>query len=198
MKIAVGLKAHSGWAALVSVAAPDGVPQVVERRRIELIDPEDAYWAKQPYHAAEGLDPGEARDVVKRGVRSARRLAVREVRALLARAKEAKHEIAALAVLTAEPMPDWSVDEILAVHFRMHKAEGVLFRDALARATEACGVRLVAILEKELPSVAERALATPRAGLAKRIAALGDGIGAPWAKDQKDAALAALVALRGR
>ena len=27
-----------------------------------------------------------------------------------------------------------NLDEILAVHFRMHKAEGVLFRDALARA----------------------------------------------------------------
>jgi len=31
-------------------------------------------------------------------------------------------------------MPDWSTDEILAVHFRMHKAEGELFRDALVRA----------------------------------------------------------------
>lgn len=195
-RIAVGLKAHSGWAALVSVAAPDGVPQVVERRRIELIEPDDVYWAKQPYHAAEGLEPAEARDVVKRGIQSARRLAVRELRAVVARAKAAKQEIAACAVLTSEPMPEWSVAEILAVHFRMHKAEGVLFRDALARATETCGVKLVAIVEKELPGVAERALATPRAGLAKRIAALGDGIGAPWAKDQKDAALAALVALR--
>jgi len=25
-------------------------------------------------------------------------------------------------------MPDWSIEEILGVHFRMHKAEGVLFR----------------------------------------------------------------------
>jgi hypothetical protein len=196
MKIAVGLKAHSGWAALVSVAAPDGVPEVVERRRIELVEPEDVFWAKQPYHAAEGLERDEARDVVKRGIQSARRLAVRELRAVLARANEAKQQIAACAVLTAEPMPDWSVDEILAVHFRMHKAEGVLFRDALARATETCGVKLVAIVEKELAEVAERALAAPRVGLAKRIAALGDSIGPPWAKDQKDAALAAWVALR--
>jgi len=28
-------------------------------------------------------------------------------------------------------MPDWSTDEILAVHVRMHKAEGELFRDVL-------------------------------------------------------------------
>jgi len=195
MKIAVGLKAHSGWAALVSIAAPDGVAQVVERRRIELVQPDDVDWAKAPYHAAEGLEPADARDVVKRGIQSARRLAVRELRAILARADEARHQIAACAVLTAPPMPDWSVEQILSVHFRMHQAEGVLFRDSLARATEACGVKLVAIVEKELPEVAERALATPRSGLAKRIAALGEGIGAPWAKDQKDAALAALVAL---
>ena len=40
----------------------------------------------------------------------------------------------------ANPMPDWSVEEILAVHFRMHKAEGVLFRDALVEAANACGL----------------------------------------------------------
>jgi len=84
------------------------------------------------------------------------------------------------------------------VHFRMHKAEGVLFRDALARATERCGLKLVAILEKNLPEEAERALATPRAKLSQQIHALGKAAGSPWAKDQKDAALAALVALRGR
>jgi hypothetical protein len=28
----------------------------------------------------------------------------------------------------------WSVDQILAVHVRMHQAEGVLFPDAIARA----------------------------------------------------------------
>jgi hypothetical protein len=198
LKVALGLKAHSGWAALVALAAPDGELEVVDRRRIELILPEDGHWAKQPYHAAEGLDAEDARDVVKRGIESARRLALREIRAAMKRARDARHEIAACAVLTSAPMPDWSVDEILAVHFRMHKAEGVLFRDALARATESSGLELVAILEKQLAEVAERTLATPRARLSERISALGKVVGAPWAKDQKDAALAALVALRGR
>jgi hypothetical protein len=95
-------------------------------------------------------------------------------------------------------MPDWSVDEILAVHFRMHKAEGVLFRDALVRATGACGLRLVAIPEKVLTKHAERALGMTSSAVAKEMAALGKSVGPPWGKDQKDAALAALVALRGQ
>ena len=115
----------------------------------------------------------------------------------MSRAREAEHEIAACAVLTSDPLPDWSVAEILAVHFRMHKAEGVLFRDALARAAETCGLRLIAIREKDLLDHAERALATPSARLAKTIAALGKSVGAPWGADQKQAALAAWVGLLG-
>ena len=198
MRIALGLKAHSGWAALVALAAPDGALELVDRRRIELIESGDVYWAKQPYHAAEGLEPDEARDVVKRGIASARRLAVRELRAAVKRARDAKHEIAACAVLASNPMPDWSVAEILAVHFRMHKAEGVLFREALARGAETCGLPLVEIREKDLADHAERTLETPRARLTKAIAELGKSAGAPWGADQKQAALAAWVALQGR
>jgi hypothetical protein len=95
-------------------------------------------------------------------------------------------------------MPDWSVEEILAVHFRMHKAEGSLFRDALVRAGKACELRLVEIPEKTLAPHAEAALGIPAGSLAKEIAKLGKTAGPPWGKDQKEAALAALVALRGR
>ena len=198
MKIALGLKAHSGWAALVVLGTQDGELHVVDRRRLELAEEADAQWAKQPYHAAEGLRSDEARKVVQRGVAAARKLAVRELRAAVKRAREAKHEIVACAVLVADPMPHWSVEEILAVHFRMHQAEGVLFRDALARAADACGLRLVAIPEKLLTEQAEWALATSASALMKRIATLGKSAGPPWGRDQKDAALAAMIALQGR
>ena len=197
-RIALGLKAHSGWAALVALGAPNGSLDLVDRRRIELIDEADAYWAKQPYHAAEGLEPGEAREVVKRGIASARKLAVRELREAVKRAQREQHEIASCAVLVNDPLPDWSVAEILAVHFRMHKAEGVLFRDALARAAETCGLPLVAIREKDLALHAERALGTPGGQLSKTLAELGKSAGAPWGADQKQAALAAWVGLQGR
>jgi hypothetical protein len=198
MRIALGLKAHSGWAALVALGTLDGELHVADRRRLELAEEVDAQWAKQPYHAAEGLSSDQARKVVQRGVAAARKLAVRELQAAVERAGEAKHEIVACAVLVGATMPPWSVEEILAVHFRMHQAEGVLFRDALARAADACGLRLVAIPEKLLTDQAEWALATSASALMKRIATLGKSAGPPWGRDQKDAALAAMVALQGR
>jgi hypothetical protein len=195
MKVAFGMKAHSGWAALVVVGTRDGDFAVVDRRRIELVEDE---WAKQPYHAAEDMEASAARALVERGIEAAQRIAVREMRAAVRREQERKNEVTACAVLVANPMPDWSVEEVLSVHFRMHKAEGVLFRDALVRATDANGLRLVAIPEKLLPKHAESALGSPMSRLAKTVMTLGKSVGPPWGKDQKDAALAAMIALQGR
>ncbi len=193
MKVAFGLKAHSGWAALVVVGAQDGDFVVVDRRRIELVEDE---WAKQPYHAAENIEAGAARRLVERGIAAAQRIAVREINAAVRREQQRKNEVTACAVLVGNPMPDWSISEILAVHFRMHKAEGVLFRDALVRATKTQGLRLVAIPEKVLIKHAESALGSPLSRTVKKVMTLGKSVGPPWGKDQKDAALAAMIALQ--
>ena len=92
-------------------------------------------------------------------------------------------------------MPDWSIDEILAVHFRMHKAEGVLFPDALVKGARACGLNVIAIPEKRLNEYAERSLVRPMSTLMKKIETLGKSVGAPWGKDQKSAVLAAMIGL---
>ena len=193
MNVAFGMKAHSGWAALVAVGRLNGVFVVADRRRIELV--EDV-WAKQPYHAAENLEPVDARELVGRGVAAARRIAIQEMRAAVKRERERGNEVTVCAVLVGNPMPDWTVDEILAVHFRMHTAEGVLFRDALIRAAKACRLPHVAIPEKELGSNAGSQLGMSESRIAKKIAFLGKSVGPPWGKDQKDAALAAMTALQ--
>ena len=54
MKVSFGLKPHSGWAALVVLGTDAGNLQVLDRRRIELVEDDGTEWAKQPYHAAEG------------------------------------------------------------------------------------------------------------------------------------------------
>lgn len=195
MKVAFGLKAHSGWAVLVVVGQSTGDTLIVDRRRIELVE---HAWAKQPYHAAEGLKPVAARDLVKRGIQEAERNALREIRVAIKRETARGNEVVACAVLVGSPMPDWSADEILAVHFRMHKAEGVLFRNVLARAAESCGLKLVGIPEKQLAEHAKGALNTSATDLGMTLATLGKAVGPPWGKDQKEAALSALVALQGR
>jgi hypothetical protein len=198
MKVAFGMKAHSGWAALVVLGTRSGELQVVDRRRMELVEKNEASWAKQPYHAAEDLNPDDARALVRQGLEAAHRIAIREMRTAVERAREVGDKVTACAVLVVDPMPDWTVDEILAVHLRMHKAEGVLFRDALAGAAAACGLRLVRVPEKQLDEHAERALGSSANSLRNTIASLGKLVGPPWGKDQKDAALAAMIALQGQ
>ena len=59
-------------------------------------------------------------------------------------------------------------------------------------------MRLVAIPEKVLLEHAEAVLGTTASSLLQQIAALGKFVGPPWGKDQKDAALAAMIALQGQ
>lgn len=98
-------------------------------------------------------------------------------------------------MLIGTGMPDWSTDEILAVHVRMHKAEGELFRDVLAAGTRTCGLALTTLPDKAALAAAAERLGEDPADLAARLATLGKSAGAPWGKDQKEAAAAALVAL---
>ena len=113
------------------------------------------------------------------------------------RLRKQEHEIVGCAVLVPNPMPEWSVAEILAVHFRMHQAEGVLFPEALGRAANECGLNLITIPEKLLSERAEESLAAPLSDLMREATMLGKTVGPPWGKDQKNAALAAMIALRG-
>ena len=195
MNIALGFKSHSGWAALVALGERNGGPEVAERSRIELVEEN---WARAPFHAADRLtEPGQKRELVKRGIEVARSNAVRALKEALERLRRADHDVVACGVLVGTGMPDWSIDEILAVHFRMHKAEGELFRDVLVLAAGACELSLARIPEKQLGVQATKALGVPAVALSSRIAALGRTLGPPWGKDQKDAALAAWIALRG-
>ena len=193
MDIAIGFRAHSGWAAAVLVAEDEGRFVVVDRQRVDFVTEE---WAKQPYHAAEYLEAKAARALVKRGITAAHQGALRELRRLLKQQDAKGNSVRACGVLVGEPMPDWSVDEILAVHFRMHKAEGVLNKDALLVAAEECGIRSLPIPEKQLADYAKAQLRVTTKEIEKLLASIGKTAGPPWAKDQKDAALAAIISLK--
>jgi hypothetical protein len=195
MKVAFGLKSHSGWAVLVVVGLDGNDYQVIDRWRIELIEDLDGHKTKQPYHAAEGLNADAARNIIEHSVTSAYNSAVQEIRVAISRSHELGHEVIACAILVPAPMPDWTIDEILSVHLRMHKAEGVLFPDALVKGAQACGLTAITIPEKQLNMYAERSLQRPMDNLMRTIDVLGKTAGAPWGKDQKSAALVAMIGL---
>ena len=193
-RVAIGLKARTGRAALVAVAGDALEPVFVLRSQLELLPKGE--WA--PYHAAKELDPADAHASVQRSIALAHELAASGLRAAVARCVGKARELCGCAVLVGAGMPKWSTEQILAVHVRMHQAEGALFREALVAGVRACGFTLTTLSEKSVFDDAAHRLGFTPPGLDTRLAALGKAAGPPWAQDQKEAAAAALVALGHR
>lgn len=191
-KAALGFKPRTGRAVLVAIAMEEGGPRVVDRAEIALLPPGEM----APYHAADGLAPAAADKHVREAIARARRLAREAIRDAAKRCAAAGHEAHACGILTGKGLPQaWTTDEILAVHVRMHMAEGEMFRDILVEAARAQGFAPATLPDKTALDDAARKLAIPRAKLDKRLAAIGKEAGPPWGAYQKEAAAAALVAL---
>jgi hypothetical protein len=186
----LGLKARTGRALLVAVGGAAEL-QVFERSQLPLLPEGD--WA--PYHAAEGLAPRAARERVKRSIAAARRLAAEGIGGAAENLVRAGHTVCGCGVLVGAGMPAWTTEEILAVHVRMHQAEGELFREVLLAGARAHGLEVVTLREKSALDDAATMLGLARPQLEARLAALGKTVGPPWGKDQKEAAAAAIVAL---
>jgi len=71
-----------------------------------------------------------------------------------------------------------------------------LFRDVLVAGARACGLELTTLPDKSALDDATKKLGLTRARLDAHLATLGRSAGSPWGKDQKEAAAAALVALK--
>jgi hypothetical protein len=116
------------------------------------------------------------------------RLAADGIRRWAERLSKAGHEFSRRAVvLVGAGMPDWSSDEIIAVHVRMHQAEGELFRDVLVAGARANGLAVASLREKTALDDAAKT-ARPEARGARRDSRVArKSVGAPWGKDQKEA-----------
>jgi len=193
-RAAIGLRAHSGWAALVAVTGSIRSPTVLDRGRIVLADATIS-GSKQPYHAAEGLRFQEAKRLLERCQESSERLARQAVGAAidnLAR-RGFKAVAAGLLLASGRPLPD--LGAVLASHALIHTAEGEMFRNVLGLAGEHYGLSVVKVKERELPGRAAATLGVPAEELPHHLAAIGKTLGPPWRQDEKYAALAGWLAL---
>jgi hypothetical protein len=164
-RVALGFKPRTGRAVLVVVSAD----RVIERAEIALLPPGEM----APYHAAEGLESKAADRHVKDAIERARKLARAAMKDAMKRCAGAGHEVAGCAVLVGTGMPGWTTDEILAVHVRMHKAEGEMFRDILVEAARECGFEPLMLPDKSAIDAAAKRLGVSRAKLDARLAAMG-------------------------
>ena len=128
---AIGLRVHSGWAAVVAVWVEKGAPVVLARQRVRLVET-FTYEFRQPYHTAEKMSVEEGREFIA-GVRGeARRLAHRTIRRLQGEIPKQGYKLARCGLLLASGRPLPVLEKVLASHALIHTADGELFRDAIA------------------------------------------------------------------
>jgi hypothetical protein len=135
-RAALAFKPRTGRAVLVMLAGDFHEPRVIERSEIPLL-PQGEF---APYHAAEELEREAAVTYVRESIARAQHLATSAVRSAAKRCADAGYNLCGCGVLVGAGMPDWTTEQILAVHVRMHKAEGELFRDVLVRGVQTCGI----------------------------------------------------------
>src|SRR5687768_16519728 len=144
MPASIAFKARTGRAIVVVLAGDAKAPQVLERATVPLLPPGEF----APYHAAAGLESRAAHRHVSAAIGRARGLAQRALREAAARCARSGHAVRGCAVLVGAGMPAWTTDEILAVHVRMHQAEGELFRSVLVDAARAQDTPLITLPER--------------------------------------------------
>lgn len=193
---AVGFRGHSGWAAMVAVGVEDGAPRVLVRERAQLVET-FTYRFRQPYHTAEKLPLAEARKFVAQVEAEAGRLAYRAIRGVRSNLEKQGIQVTRCGLLLASGKTLPNFESILASHALIHAADGELFREALLRAATRSGLATIRIKERELLESGRQQLRVQPAALLLRLTQLGKPFGSPWSQDEKFAALAAWLALRG-
>ena len=191
---AIGFRVHSGWAAVVAVCVDRGAPVVLARQRVHLVET-FTYEFRQPYHTAEKMLEGQAREFISRMRTESRRLAYRAVQELESRTREQGVKLTRCGLLLASGRPLPVLEKILASHALIHTADGELFREALLRASARRRLRDFTIKEKELLDRAGQVFRAKPNELMRRVTELGRPFGAPWSQDEKFATLAAWLAL---
>jgi hypothetical protein len=192
----VGIADHGGWAVCVTVVASRGLAVVVDRRRVELIEPG---VPSQPYHHdAVGMPIDEAERLVVR----VRDCVMRTTLAGLSQLRkelEPPYTIAAMALrnppLAYVPVTVADAHKSYPV---MCRADGMMYHDALCTAAR----RLNISLEfhdrgTEVERAAYRLDATVEE-VERFLQTTGESLGPPWQKEHRHAAAAAMAVLADR
>lgn len=209
-RVALGFRAHSGWAAYVAMAGPGNLPQIVARGRIELCDPRIPP-PFQPYHKAAEMPFKKAEEYIRRVTEQTEHYAREAIERTITDLQARGMRLTACAVLLGSGRmlvaaasrrhfgevnsPLRPLEKILAAHPLIHTAEGVLFREAILGAAERCGLKATGIVERDLFTRAESDLQLSQKEIELCLAEFGRALGPPWQQDQKFSTLAAWLAL---
>lgn len=174
--VAVGFRAHLGWADAVTLAVAGGGAEVRDRRRLEL---RPAGGTVFPYHAAQEALPEDREEMIAAGLQAAEASATDALADLLA-----DLGFWGVGVVVSRGLRHIPLEKVLASSRLLHAAEGAIYQRALRNAAANLGVPCSVLGFNEAEGHA----------LWPAVSVLGKQIGPPWRKDQKLAALVAWLA----
>jgi hypothetical protein len=190
-RIALGLRARTGSAAIVALAGEPRTPRVVAKSRLVMAT---TFETGAVYHAAQELPLAAAAAHVERSERRFEELAVKRLRALEQELGPGVRFVGS-ALVSAPAKPMLPLEEILKAHPRVHAAEGELYKRIVERALAAAGLSVQRLAPTELVRSVSRATGLRPAEVERILAAMGKASGPPWTQEQKECALAAWALL---
>ena len=192
--VVVGVADHNGWANLVSVAAADGRPAVVDRRRVPLIEKN---VASQPYHHETlALPDAAAEQLLRRVERSIAGCATLAFERL---ASDLSHRYRVTSIAIRHPplprLPK-TVAEVHASYYTQCRADGMLYHVAICAAA---GQRRWKVhlhhRGEELANAAE-ALGVTAGEVERFVNGLRESLKPPWTAEYRHAFAAAAARLK--
>ena len=181
----------------MAVSNSGGTVEVIDRRRVAITSP-GTPGANQPYHFAENLELPEAEKFLGNCFAASKRLALAAVRDVVGELRGRQYRVVGSAVLLASGRPLPPLSKILASHALIHAAEGEFFREAFSKACECLDLSVTGFRERNLDECVQTTFGKAAPRMRQQISTLGRSLGPPWTKDQKTAALAALVLLANK
>lgn len=186
----IGFRVKSGWATAVLLVGPMQSPQALDRRVIDLSDP-DVPESKQPYHGGMGkLEEDGAK--VERRTKVVQRVTTKSVTDLLKDYSNLGYKIRGTGLVVGSQIDPASIKN---PHIRAHALEGRLFRTVLEDAMRSHGLPCLVVVERNAYALAATVLARSEDELKRAVADFGRSLSGPWRADEKMAALAAWMAL---
>lgn len=188
---AVGLRVRTGRAVAVVLHGTRRAPEIVVRYEIQLADawvPESMH----PYHHELGDAGSAGASARRRGCAAARKASRRAVRTLVSEMRSRGLEPDGAAIVVSSLIDPARIG---GAHAWAHAEEGKLYREAVTAALGACGVRAATFLERNVRSVAMAQLGQTAGEIDATLKAFSHEVGTPWRAYEKQAALAAWLAL---
>ena len=192
----LGFRAHSGWAAAVALVGSPRSPEVIDRRRISLIEP-GSPGGGQPYHVARTMNLPKAEEFIKDVIVAIDRRALVAVRDFAQAISGINQQVTCCGIVLASGRALPSLEATLRSHAMVHTAEGELYRAAIDNAAKDLNLRCIRVPERDLHKLTAKQLRIPEPKLKLRITEMGRALGSPWSADEKCATLIAWLALAG-